>query len=70
MSLEERNEYADNRKREESVQDFKSADEFKLKDRPLYKDSRTTRDETDTWAYIAAESDHEITEESSGMSKR
>ncbi|KAJ6662366.1 hypothetical protein lerEdw1_012530 [Lerista edwardsae] len=65
MSLEERNEYADNRKREESVQDFKSADEFKLKDKPLYKDSRTSRDETDTWAYIAAESDHEITEDSS-----
>ncbi|XP_066474822.1 M-phase phosphoprotein 8 isoform X2 [Tiliqua scincoides] len=65
MSSEEKSEYMDSRKREESVQDFKSTEELKLKERPLYKDSRSTRDETDTWAYIAAEGEHEITEDSS-----
>uniref|UniRef100_A0A8C6VTL5 M-phase phosphoprotein 8 n=1 Tax=Naja naja TaxID=35670 RepID=A0A8C6VTL5_NAJNA len=46
---EEKNEYLDN--------------EFRLKDKQGY--SRTSRDETDTWAYIAAEGDHDITEDSS-----
>ncbi|XP_061484591.1 M-phase phosphoprotein 8 isoform X2 [Rhineura floridana] len=63
ISSEEKNEYLDNRKREESGQDYRTTEEFKSKDRQLY--SRSTRDETDTWAYIAAESDREVTEDSS-----
>ncbi|XP_054829725.1 M-phase phosphoprotein 8 isoform X2 [Eublepharis macularius] len=61
MSSEEKNEYLDNRKKEESVQDYRSTEELKSRDR--YKDSRSTRDETDTWAYIAAEGDREAIED-------
>lgn len=60
MSSEEKNELSDNRKKEEATE------EFKLKDRPFYKESRSTRDETDTWAYIAEEGEREVTEDSSG----
>ncbi|KAM6446810.1 M-phase phosphoprotein 8 isoform 2-T2 [Liasis olivaceus] len=60
---EEKNEYLDSRKKEESVHDSRSTDEFRLKDKQVY--SRTTRDETDTWAYIAAESDHDVNEDNS-----
>ncbi|XP_044297712.1 M-phase phosphoprotein 8 isoform X4 [Varanus komodoensis] len=63
ISSEEKNEYLDNRKREESGHEFRSTEEFKSKDRQLY--SRSSRDETDTWAYIAAEDDRDIVEESS-----
>nr|XP_016848122.1 PREDICTED: M-phase phosphoprotein 8 isoform X1 [Anolis carolinensis] len=63
ISSEEKNEYSDNRKREELGHDYRSIDEFKSKDRQSY--NRSTRDETDTWAYIAAEGDREVTEESS-----
>ncbi|XP_063161866.1 M-phase phosphoprotein 8 isoform X2 [Candoia aspera] len=59
---EEKNEYLDSRKKEESAHDSRSTDEFRLKDKQVY--SRTTRDETDTWAYIAAEGDHDVTEDS------
>lgn len=64
ISSEEKNEYLDNRKKEESVQDFRSTEELKSRDR--YKESRSTRDETDTWAYIAAEGDHDAIEDCSG----
>ncbi|XP_026530877.1 M-phase phosphoprotein 8 isoform X1 [Notechis scutatus] len=60
---EEKNEYLDSRKKEESAHEPRSTDEFRLKDKQGY--SRTSRDETDTWAYIAAEGDHDITEDSS-----
>uniref|UniRef100_A0A8C6X480 M-phase phosphoprotein 8 n=1 Tax=Naja naja TaxID=35670 RepID=A0A8C6X480_NAJNA len=50
-------------KKEESAHEPRSTDEFRLKDKQGY--SRTSRDETDTWAYIAAEGDHDITEDSS-----
>ncbi|XP_060626955.2 M-phase phosphoprotein 8 isoform X1 [Anolis sagrei] len=63
ISPEEKNEYSDNQKREDLGHDYRSIDEFKSKDRQSY--SRSTRDETDTWAYIAAEGDREVTEESS-----
>lgn len=51
-------------KNEESAHESRSTDEFRLKDKQVH--SRTSRDETDTWAYIAAEGDHDITEDSSG----
>ncbi|KAK9402427.1 M-phase phosphoprotein 8 [Crotalus adamanteus] len=60
---EEKNEYLDSRKKEDSAHESRSTDEFRLKDKQVY--SRTSRDETDTWAYIAAEGDHDITEDSS-----
>uniref|UniRef100_A0A8D0CA49 M-phase phosphoprotein 8 n=1 Tax=Salvator merianae TaxID=96440 RepID=A0A8D0CA49_SALMN len=56
ISSEENNEYLDNRRREES------AEEFRSKDRQMY--NRSTRDETDTWAYIAAEGDRDVIEDS------
>lgn len=64
ISSEEKNEYLDSRKKEESTHESRSTDEFRLKDKQVH--SRTSRDETDTWAYIAAEGDHDITEDSSG----
>ncbi|XP_053165659.1 M-phase phosphoprotein 8 isoform X2 [Hemicordylus capensis] len=69
ISSEEKNEYLDNRKREESAQDYRSTEDFRSKDRQLCRDSRSTRDETDTWAYIAAEGDRDMIEDSSGKSK-
>ncbi|XP_060090812.1 M-phase phosphoprotein 8 isoform X2 [Heteronotia binoei] len=63
ISSEEKNEYLENRKKEESVQDYRSTEELKSRDR--YKDSRSTRDETDTWAYIAAEGDRDAIEDCS-----
>ncbi|XP_070605896.1 M-phase phosphoprotein 8 isoform X2 [Erythrolamprus reginae] len=48
---------------DESAIESRSTDELRLKDKQVH--SRTSRDETDTWAYIAAESDHDITEDSS-----
>ncbi|XP_042313185.1 M-phase phosphoprotein 8 [Sceloporus undulatus] len=63
ISSEEKSEYLDNRKKEEAGHDYRSIDEFRAKDRQLY--SRSTRDETDTWAYIAAEGDRDVTEETS-----
>ncbi|KAL8191010.1 UNVERIFIED_CONTAM: hypothetical protein K2H54_066661, partial [Gekko kuhli] len=63
ISSEEKNEYGDNRKKEDSVQDYRSTEELKSRDR--YKESRSTRDETDTWAYIAAEGDRDAVEDCS-----
>ncbi|XP_033002170.1 M-phase phosphoprotein 8 isoform X2 [Lacerta agilis] len=63
ISPEEKNEYLDNRKKEESGQDYRSSEAFKSKDKQPY--SRSTRDETDTWAYIAAEGDHYVIEDNS-----
>ncbi|KAH0625126.1 hypothetical protein JD844_033265 [Phrynosoma platyrhinos] len=63
ISSEEKNEYLDNRKKEEAGHEYRSIDEFRPKDRQLY--GRSTRDETDTWAYIAAEGDRDVTEDTS-----
>nr|XP_028582102.1 M-phase phosphoprotein 8 isoform X1 [Podarcis muralis] len=63
ISSEEKNEYLENRKREESGQDYRSSEAFKSKDKQPH--SRSTRDETDTWAYIAAEGDQDVTEDNS-----
>ncbi|XP_020657679.3 M-phase phosphoprotein 8 [Pogona vitticeps] len=59
ISAEEKSEYLD--KREESAHDYRSADEFRSKDKHMY--GRSARDETDTWAYIAAEGDHDVIED-------
>ncbi|XP_034265767.1 M-phase phosphoprotein 8 isoform X1 [Pantherophis guttatus] len=66
ISSEEKNEYLDSRKKEESAHESRSTDEFRLKD----KHGRSSRDETDTWAYIAAEGDHEITSEDTSDTKQ
>ncbi|XP_077197761.1 M-phase phosphoprotein 8 isoform X3 [Paroedura picta] len=63
ISSEEKNEYLDSRKKDESVQDYRSTEELKSRDR--YKESKSTRDETDTWAYIAAEGDRDAIEDCS-----
>nr|XP_034971020.1 M-phase phosphoprotein 8 isoform X2 [Zootoca vivipara] len=63
ISSEEKNEYLDNQKREELRQDYRSSEAFKSKDKQPC--SRSTRDETDTWAYIAAEGDHDVIEDNS-----
>uniref|UniRef100_A0A8C8SA78 M-phase phosphoprotein 8 n=1 Tax=Pelusios castaneus TaxID=367368 RepID=A0A8C8SA78_9SAUR len=62
ISSEEKNEYSENnRKREDSSVDYKFIEEFKSKEnKQLYKERRNTRDETDTWTYIAAEGDREM----------
>ncbi|TFK09944.1 protein FAM98A [Platysternon megacephalum] len=62
ISSEEKNEYSENnRKREDSSVDYKFIEEFKSKEnKQLYKERRSTRDETDTWTYIAAEGDREV----------
>lgn len=64
ISPEEKSEYLDTRKKEEPAHDFRSADEFRSKDKHMY--GRSARDETDTWAYIAAESDRDVIEDISG----
>ncbi|XP_032171265.1 M-phase phosphoprotein 8 isoform X2 [Mustela erminea] len=50
-----------NRKREEISLDCKITEDHKMKEnKQLLKERRNTRDETDTWAYIAAEGDQEV----------
>ncbi|XP_040137285.2 M-phase phosphoprotein 8 isoform X3 [Ictidomys tridecemlineatus] len=50
-----------NRKREETPLDCKTTEDHKTKENKYsLKERRNTRDETDTWAYIAAEGDQEI----------
>ncbi|XP_048349294.1 M-phase phosphoprotein 8 isoform X2 [Sphaerodactylus townsendi] len=60
LSLEEKNDL-DNRKSDDSAQDCRPTEELKLRNR--YKDNKSTRDETDTWAYIAAEGDRDAIED-------
>lgn len=48
-------------KRDEIPPDCKVTEDHKAKEnKPLLKERRNTRDETDTWAYIAAEGDQEV----------
>ncbi|KAJ7320167.1 hypothetical protein JRQ81_019678 [Phrynocephalus forsythii] len=61
ISPEEKSEYLDSRKREEPVHDYRSTDDLRSKDKHMY--GKSTRDETDTWAYIAAEGDHDVIED-------
>uniref|UniRef100_H0X7D9 M-phase phosphoprotein 8 n=1 Tax=Otolemur garnettii TaxID=30611 RepID=H0X7D9_OTOGA len=52
-----------NRKREEIPLDCKTTEDHKTKEnKQLLKERRNTRDETDTWAYIAAEGDQEVSD--------
>ncbi|XP_006832037.1 PREDICTED: M-phase phosphoprotein 8-like [Chrysochloris asiatica] len=58
LTPEEKNDLTEsNWKREEIPLDCKITDDHKTK---LFKERRNTRDETDTWAYIAAEGDQEV----------
>ncbi|XP_028693293.1 M-phase phosphoprotein 8 isoform X3 [Macaca mulatta] len=61
LTPEEKNDVSENnRKREEIPLDFKTIDDHKTKEnKQSLKERRNTRDETDTWAYIAAEGDQE-----------
>ncbi|XP_052589082.1 M-phase phosphoprotein 8 isoform X2 [Peromyscus californicus insignis] len=59
---EDKNDVLENNwKREEIPVDYKTTDDHKTKDKCSLKE-RNTRDETDTWAYIAAEGDQEVSD--------
>nr|XP_012634070.1 M-phase phosphoprotein 8 isoform X2 [Microcebus murinus] len=62
LTPEEKNDVPDsNRKREEVPLDCKTTEDHKTKEsKQLLKERRNTRDEADTWAYIAAEGDQEV----------
>uniref|UniRef100_A0ABI7ZJS0 Chromo domain-containing protein n=1 Tax=Felis catus TaxID=9685 RepID=A0ABI7ZJS0_FELCA len=62
LTPEEKNDFPEtNRKREEIPLDNKITEDHKTKEnKQLLKERRNTRDETDTWAYIAAEGDQEV----------
>lgn len=62
LTPEEKNDIPENnRKRDEIPPDCKVTEDHKTKEnKPLLKERRNTRDETDTWAYIAAEGDQEV----------
>ncbi|XP_012297399.1 M-phase phosphoprotein 8 isoform X3 [Aotus nancymaae] len=62
LTPEEKNDVSENnRKREEMPLDFKTIDDHKTKEnKQSLEERRNTRDETDTWAYIAAEGDQEV----------
>ncbi|XP_074159817.1 M-phase phosphoprotein 8 [Sminthopsis crassicaudata] len=56
LTPEEKDYSENNRKREETfTEDYRTKE-----NKQLYKERRSTRDETDTWAYIAAEGDQEV----------
>ncbi|XP_006219179.1 M-phase phosphoprotein 8 isoform X2 [Vicugna pacos] len=61
LTPEEKNDFPENnRKREEITPDCKVTEDHKPKEnKQLLKEGRNTRDETDTWAYIAAEGGQE-----------
>ncbi|XP_028643172.1 M-phase phosphoprotein 8 isoform X2 [Grammomys surdaster] len=62
-TTEEKNDVLENNsKREEISLDYKVTDDNKTKDKCSLKEKRNTRDETDTWAYIAAEGDQEVSD--------
>ncbi|XP_040596663.1 M-phase phosphoprotein 8 isoform X2 [Mesocricetus auratus] len=59
---EDKNDLENNWKREEVPLDYKTTDDSKHKDKCSLQERRTTRDEADTWAYIAAEGDQEVSD--------
>ncbi|KAL6036324.1 hypothetical protein STEG23_016439, partial [Scotinomys teguina] len=60
---EDKNDVIENNwKREEIPVDYKTTDDHKTKDKCPLKDRRNTREETDTWAYIAAEGEQEVSD--------
>ncbi|KFV50632.1 M-phase phosphoprotein 8, partial [Tyto alba] len=72
---EEKSEYSENNcKREDSSLEYTFIEELKSKDGKVYKERRNIRDETDTWACIAADRDREVVDvcqmENSGGKKQ
>ncbi|XP_008822573.1 M-phase phosphoprotein 8 [Nannospalax galili] len=63
-TTEEKNDVLENNwKRDEIPLDYKTTDDHKTKDNKYsLNERRNTRDETDTWAYIAAEGDQEVSD--------
>ncbi|XP_032773105.1 M-phase phosphoprotein 8 [Rattus rattus] len=61
-TAEEKNDLENNSKREEISLDYKITHDNKTKDKCSLREERNTRDETDTWAYIAAEGDQEVSD--------
>ncbi|XP_052047322.1 M-phase phosphoprotein 8 isoform X2 [Apodemus sylvaticus] len=62
-TTEEKNDVLENNsKRDEISLDYKITNDNKMKDKCSLKEKRNTRDETDTWAYIAAEGDQEVSD--------
>ncbi|XP_075418982.1 M-phase phosphoprotein 8 [Tenrec ecaudatus] len=60
LTPEEKSDLTENDwKKEEIPVDCKITDDHKTKENRLSKEKKTTRDETDTWAYIAAEDEQE-----------
>ncbi|KAM5288397.1 M-phase phosphoprotein 8 [Ctenodactylus gundi] len=60
-STEERSDIPENNgKREETLLDCKATEDEKTKENKCSLKDRSTRDETDTWAHIAAEGDQEV----------
>ncbi|NXP80828.1 MPP8 phase, partial [Ramphastos sulfuratus] len=57
-SEEKSEDFQNNCRREESSLEYKFIEE--LKDSKVCKERRNTRDETDTWTYVAAEGDQEV----------
>ncbi|XP_066114367.1 M-phase phosphoprotein 8 isoform X1 [Saccopteryx bilineata] len=64
LTPEEKNDFPENyQKREEIPLDCNFAEDHKAKEnKQVLKERRNTRDETDTWAYIAAEGDQDVLE--------
>lgn len=62
LTPEEKNDFPENnQKREEIPLDCNFTEDHKAKEnKQVLKERRNTRDETDTWAYIAAEGDQEV----------
>ncbi|KAM5336517.1 M-phase phosphoprotein 8 [Glossophaga mutica] len=62
LTPEEKNDFPENnQKREEILLDCNFTEDHKAKEnKQIIKERRNTRDETDTWAYIAAEGDQEV----------
>ncbi|XP_021037663.1 M-phase phosphoprotein 8 [Mus caroli] len=62
-TTEEKNDVLENNSKREDVSlDSKIINDNKTKDKCSLKEKRNTRDETDTWAYIAAEGDQEVSD--------
>ncbi|XP_027444136.1 M-phase phosphoprotein 8 isoform X2 [Zalophus californianus] len=61
LTPEEKNDFPENNRKREEILDCKITEDHKTKEnKQLLKERRNTRDETDTWAYIAAEGDQEV----------
>ncbi|XP_054362245.1 M-phase phosphoprotein 8 isoform X2 [Mirounga angustirostris] len=61
LTPEEKTEFPENNRKREEILDCKITEDHKTKEnKQLLKERRNTRDETDTWAYIAAEGDQEV----------